>query len=284
MGIQLATRRAIASTYSQTNNSITSRSQHPSSAAATPAPVAAMSSYQSPFSQPFTTPFYDTTLPFPSAPTSPPTTLPSAFIEAITTPAPIATPVPVQALTVAATLPSATQTFALGNGSDMEEENLSDVSMTPSPLSVPHLCWKANVVGHNDFPVPVDCLLDCGAHLVLIRPETVVDLCLPVQKLKDPLTVSLALNGKDTITTLYDCVTFSVSSLNNAWSSRSVTAIITPGLCTNILLGLPFLAHNKIVIDAAARSAIHKPSGFDLLNEDAVRLKNHAPKSTPWER
>jgi len=98
------------------------------------------------------------------------------------------------------------------------------------------------------------------------------------------MSVSLALNGKDTVTTLYNCITFSVSSLNNAWSSLSVTAIVAPGLCTNILLGLPFLVHNKIVIDADACSAIHKPSGFDLLNEDAVRLKNHVLKSTPQDR
>ena len=43
---------------------------------------------------------------------------------------------------------------------------------------------------------------------------------------------------------------------------------MAPGLCLNILLGLPFLVHNKIVIDHESRMAIDKNCGFDLLNEN----------------
>jgi hypothetical protein len=42
--------------------------------------------------------------------------------------------------------------------------------------------------------------------------------------------------------------------------------IIAPSLCAPVILGLPFLAHNNIVIDHALRTAIDKCSGFDLLH------------------
>jgi hypothetical protein len=58
------------------------------------------------------------------------------------------------------------------------------------------------------------------------------------------------------------------SSLNNAWTSRSIRALIAHNLCTNILLGLPFLKHNKIIIDHDLDTAIAKDSGFDLLHEN----------------
>ena len=50
------------------------------------------------------------------------------------------------------------------------------------------------------------------------------------------------------------------------WSSKSVHAIILPGLCASVILGLPFLTHNHIVIDAATHTAIHKQCRFDLLH------------------
>ena len=47
---------------------------------------------------------------------------------------------------------------------------------------------------------------------------------------------------------------------------KTVCAVISPSLCTPILLGLPFLKHNNIVIDIEAKTAIDKKNGFDLLN------------------
>jgi len=141
----------------------------------------------------------------------------------------------------------------------------------------------------DDFPLSLDCLLDSGSHLVLIRPETVA-LRLPVQRLNEPLEASLALDGAITTTTFTTCITLSLSSLNNAWSSRPVVALLVPGLCTNILLGLPFLSQNNIVIDHALRTAHCKSSGFDLLNENASPFpqrhirKKHIRIPAPHER
>jgi hypothetical protein len=125
----------------------------------------------------------------------------------------------------------------------------------------------------NDVQIPYDCLLDDGAHLVLIRPETVTDLGLPIRRLHKPVTVTVALNhDPDALTELWDYVSLSLSSLNNAWSSKPVRALIAPGLCSNVLLGLPFLVHNKIVIDHASRTAVDKTYGFDLMNENSCRV------------
>jgi hypothetical protein len=66
---------------------------------------------------------------------------------------------------------------------------------------------------------------------------------------------------------LYDYVILSLTSLNNAWKSKPARALLAKNLCTNILLGLPFLKHNKIVIDHDSDTAIDKSTGFDLLNE-----------------
>jgi hypothetical protein len=165
---------------------------------------------------------------------------------------------------IAAVLPSATQTFNLGNGDSDTESSPSSVS----PLSVPHYIWRANIFANAEFPTPLDCLLDSGAHLVLIRPETVADLGLRICKLHTPERATLAINSQPQTFFMYDYVVLSLSSLNNAWTSRPVRALIAPNLCTNILLGLPFLKHNKIVIDHELDTAIHKPTGFDLLNEN----------------
>src|SRR5271155_2151893 len=106
-----------------------------------------------------------------------------------------------------------------------------------------------------------------GAHLVLIRPETVASLGLPIHRLTEPICVSLALSASlETVSHFSDYVYLTASSLDNAWTSRPVRALVAPGLCTEILLGLPFLVHNKIVVDHDARTAIDKSSNFDLLN------------------
>ena len=181
---------------------------------------------------------------------------------------------------VGAVLPSTFNQFCLGIDSDTSG-SAEDVS----PISIPHLIWKGQIWNNDDVQIPYDCLLDDGAHLVLIRPETVTDLGLPIRRLHEPVSVTLALsNNHDSLTELWDYVLLSVSSLNNAWSSKPVRALIAPGLCSSILLGLPFLVHNKIVIDHDSRTAIDKNCGFDLLNENttcratAPPHKNLSPK------
>jgi hypothetical protein len=54
--------------------------------------------------------------------------------------------------------------------------------------------------------------------------------------------------------------------------------LIAPGLCAKVLLGLPWLSHNKIFVDHAARTAINKSCNFDLLNKcDTFPIHKHLP-------
>ena len=58
----------------------------------------------------------------------------------------------------------------------------------------------------------------------------------------------------------------SVSTPCNSWRSRPFVAVVSESLCVELLLGIPFLAHNKIVMDHEFRTAIAKDSGIDILN------------------
>lgn len=65
---------------------------------------------------------------------------------------------------------------------------------------------------------------------------------------------------------LTEWVKLKLSDPSNFWTSRTVRTIVTPGLCAPVILGLPFLAHNKIVVDHDKRTAIAKDANFDLLH------------------
>ena len=84
---------------------------------------------------------------------------------------------------------SSYQSFVLVGDSDT-----SGSSEDVSPISVPHLIWKAQIWNNDDVQMPYDCLLDDGAHLVLIIPETITDLGLPIRRLSEPVCITLALN------------------------------------------------------------------------------------------
>ena len=71
--------------------------------------------------------------------------------------------------------------------------------------------------------------------------------------------------------TLVDYVKFSVTSLDNAGTSKPIFAIIAPGLCLPSILSLPFLVQNNIVIDHADRTAVDKVSSYDLLNPPMIK-------------
>jgi hypothetical protein len=70
--------------------------------------------------------------------------------------------------------------------------------------------------------------------------------------------------------TLHHYVKFTITSLDNTWTSKTVHAIIAPGLCMPVILGLPFLSHNDIVTDHKERSCIDKKTGYNLLNPAIV--------------
>ena len=208
---------------------------------------------------------------YPSRPSHLETSVPTPQIQEITSDTG-ATPSLPTTSTAAAVLPSSMHTTAHTTGglTPETEESASDVS----PTAFPHIIWHAAVFGQNDFPDTVECLMDTGANFILIRPETAADLGLTPRRLHRPIPLSAALdNPHDPPKAVLDhYVNISLSSKNLRWSSLSHRAIICPNLCFPIILGLPFFVRNSITLDPSLRTAIHKPTGFDLLNENALPL------------
>lgn len=161
--------------------------------------------------------------------------------------------------TVAVVMPSA----ALGNGTDSEE--------CVAPLTTPLLLWDCFIDGPaSDSSTRVSALIDDGSAAVLIDEEFALKLGLHRRKLPSPIPFNVALSGdsKDPFL-LSEYVKLACTSLDSCFTSRSVRAVVAPKLCTPLLLGGPFLHHNKIVIDHDLRTCIAKDVGYDLLNPDA---------------
>ena len=152
--------------------------------------------------------------------------------------------------------------------SDSEEDaGISDHDVS-APFKSKHLIWHCQVHGlTTDFPVTMHALIDNGAHVVLIRPELVAELGLKKYRLHMPKLVDVAMNNnQNSCSQLRGYVELSLVSLDAVWTSKTVKALITPGLCMPIILGLPFLIHNTIITDHASRTCIDKHSQYDLLN------------------
>ena len=163
---------------------------------------------------------------------------------------------------VATVMPSA----VLGNSSFSE----SDIS---PPLCSKHFVAKFQIFAdHLNFPLTYVSLVDNGAHLVLIHPEVPDELQLQHHPLKKPEIVSVAIEDgkKKKKMTLYHFVKFTVMSTDNIWTSKVIYALVAPGLCMPIILGLLFLIHNNIVTDHAEHSCVDKKTGYNFLNPAPV--------------
>ncbi|KAG1839529.1 hypothetical protein F4604DRAFT_1599551, partial [Suillus subluteus] len=173
--------------------------------------------------------------------------------------------------TVAVVMPSA----VLGNGTDSGEECVA-------PLQTPHLRWDCLVDGPGvSSPINVSALIDHGSSLVLIGEELVNKLGLRRRQLARPLPISLALSKNKRSFLLSQYVKLTCTSLDHAYTSRTVRAIIAPDLCTPLLLGGPFLQHNRIVIDHELRTCIAKDANYDLLQPRSTpRPLEKSPKAT----
>ena len=165
---------------------------------------------------------------------------------------------------VAATVPSSDEesnpiAAVLPSVSDYDSDSDENVDLADRDVSAPikskHLVWQCQVHGLiNDFPVKTRALIDNGAHVVLIRPELVAKLNLKKYRLRIPEIVDVAMNNEQKPRTeLHEYVKLSLTSLDAVWTSKSVKALIAPGLCMPIILGLPFLIHNTVVTDHAAQ-------------------------------
>lgn len=106
-----------------------------------------------------------------------------------------------------------------------------------------------------------------SSHLVLISPEVTDQLKFPRYRMSKPETVQVAMQSfPESSIILDEYVHLKLSDPSFCWTSRTVRAVITPHLSVPALLGLPFLAHNSIVIDHEAHTVVDKCVRFDLLH------------------
>ncbi|KAG6823728.1 hypothetical protein H0H92_009207, partial [Tricholoma furcatifolium] len=137
-----------------------------------------------------------------------------------------------------------------------------------------HLAWSALVCPPSCPAVKIDMLIDHGSPPALICEDLALSLKLPLRKLAVPLKVSGAfpLNSKSAaciekdVRTLTHYITMPVSSPCLQWTSKPQLFVVAPCLHSDIILGLDFLARNRIIVDASDRSAIVKDLNFDLLH------------------
>jgi predicted aspartyl protease len=173
---------------------------------------------------------------------------------------------------VAVVMPSA----VLGDGTDSGEECVA-------PLQTPHLRWECLVDGPAvSSPITVSTLIDHGSSLVLIGEELADKLGLRCCQLAKPLPISLALSKDKNAFLLLQYVKFACTSLDQAYTSRTVRAIVALNLCTPLLLGGPFLKYNRIVIDHELRTCIAKDANYDLLQPRQSPLKDPQRRQSPW--
>ncbi|KAG6806471.1 hypothetical protein H0H92_011201, partial [Tricholoma furcatifolium] len=152
-----------------------------------------------------------------------------------------------------------------------------------------HLTWSALACPPSGPPVPVEMLIDHGSPPALMSEAFARTLGLRFRKLREPLKVSGAFPAhsksassleKD-IRTLTHYVSMPVSTPCRRWTSNHQLFVVAPRLHSDIILGLDFLAKNRIIVDAADRSAIVKDLDFDLLHPRAVPAFKTAPTLSP---
>jgi hypothetical protein len=138
------------------------------------------------------------------------------------------------------------------------------------PLMVPHLYWHWCVSGReHEFPVMFNALLNHGTDTVFISEQFASSLALKCCKLFQTMSVEMVMPGgnEKKLVNMSEWVKLCLYDPSGGWKLKAVRAVVTPSLCAPVILGLLFLAHNKIVVDHEKRTAIAKDSDFDLLNQ-----------------
>ncbi|KAJ3911442.1 hypothetical protein F5877DRAFT_12058, partial [Lentinula edodes] len=130
----------------------------------------------------------------------------------------------------------------------------AQVRVSPMPFELPHLTWKA-ILRSTTCERTHTLLIDDGCPFVLIRSDVVSALGLSQRPLHRPQQMSVAMSeGSPQIFEASHYCKLALEDPSGGWSSRTVRALIVPSLCYPMVLGIPFLAHNFLVTDYAART------------------------------
>ena len=157
---------------------------------------------------------------------------------------------------VAAVFPHNAPITADGSITEDSDSSIASVS-DKTPLKGKHFIWTCRIDNAIDqVSVKARALIDSGAHMVLIRPDLVKRLNLRSHPLATPERVDVALGSANHIEHLTHFVIILPSSLDSHFTSQPLQAIIAPGLCMPIILGLPFLCSNRILCNYAERTCL----------------------------
>ena len=147
---------------------------------------------------------------------------------------------------IAAMFPQNAHVTADTSTADDSDSSIASVSNAP-PLKGKHFIWTCRVDNPTDrVSVKARALIDGGAHMVLIRPDLVTRLNLSAKPLEKPEQVNVTLGSASHINQLTHYVTITPVSLDNCFHLQPLHAVIAPGLCMPLILGLPFLCTNHI--------------------------------------
>ncbi|KAF9264278.1 hypothetical protein L218DRAFT_998640, partial [Marasmius fiardii PR-910] len=180
-----------------------------------------------------------------------------------------------------------TTVAAVTNASRAYSVPIAAVSNVPLvPLSVPPLYWHCKVLNKStSAPVShkITAMIDSGSSVVLIR-DSVVNTCgLRTLPLQEPIALDNAFSNNSPSSSppppllLDRCVELRLEDRSGFWTSKSVFAIVSPSLVSDVILGMPFITTNHLLLDPDGPSVIVKGSGFDLLNP------SHVPVASIWE-
>ncbi|KAH9015035.1 hypothetical protein EDB83DRAFT_2529122 [Lactarius deliciosus] len=175
---------------------------------------------------------------------------------------------------VAAVFPMSSA-VASDSSTEHSETSLASVRVPP-PLKERHLTWLCELTNPIDHLwVNTHALIDSGAHMVLIRPDLVDRLKLPKLLLERPERIAVAIDAT-TPPHITHYVILQPASIDKKFMSQPLHAVIAPGLCMPLILGLPFLTVNKIVCNYAERTCIvtNSQMTYDLLS----KRKPYPPK------
>ena len=107
-------------------------------------------------------------------------------------------------------------------------------------------------------------------------PQPCRKLDLHAFQLSTPENICVAIDAKQTAPlTHYVCIT--ISSHDGLFKSKALNAVIAPGLCMPIILGLPFLVNHKIICDYAKHECLItiENQKYNLLTQPVQRQFSH---------
>jgi hypothetical protein len=153
--------------------------------------------------------------------------------------------------------------YVTPNASSVIDRSFNGDSDSSGTFSVSNLSSPRAMI----FPLTFDTLIDHGLSTILISKEYICKLGLHCKHIHKPYTAKLAMenNGQKVEVKFSKYVKLQLHDPSSYWSLKTAHAIVAPGLCSPMILRLPFLLHNNIVVDASTHTCYCKKMRFQFV-------------------